>query len=195
MNIKCPHCGTEYEVEQSEIGLQVKCQICGKKFAIKSALKEHLKEKVILSVKPSLAPVLPMILLIGIPFCLIIGFVCGAVVMPNNIGVAILMCEIAGLALLIMFFRLNYSRMECIITNMRVIVKSGVITKCTRQVHVQDMRDIFLHRGLFQRMTGTGTISIGSQTTGVLARIVLMDIKEYQWVIETLEKLKARGGN
>ena len=70
------------------------------------------------------------------------------------------------------------------------MTKSGIITKSERQVHVQDMRDIFLRRGLFQRITGTGSISIGSQTKGLLARIVLDDIKEYSLVIETLESLK-----
>ena len=195
MNIKCPHCGTEYGVEQREIGLQAECQICGKGFVIKSVHKEPFKEKVLLSVKPSMAPIVPIALLMGIPFFLILGAVCGAVVMPNNIGGAILMCEFVGLALLLMFFKLNYSRKECIITNTRVIVKSGIITKCARQVHVQDMRDVFLRRGLFQRMTGTGSISIGSQTTGLLGRIIIVDVKEYQWVIETLERLKAKDGN
>ena len=195
MNIKCPHCGTKYEVEQSGIGLQVKCQVCGKKFVVKSGNKEPAKEKVVLSVKPSMAPVVPIVLLIGVPFLLLLGAICGAMMMPNNIGCAIVMCEIIGLVLLFMLFRLSYSHMECTITNLRVVVRSGVITKCARQVHVQDMRDIFLRRGLFQRMTGTGSISIGSQTTGMLGRIIIEDIKEYQWVIETLEKLKARGGN
>ena len=195
MDMVCPHCGTEYEFEQSEIGLQVKCQLCGRGFDVKSAHKEPAKEKVVLTVKPSMAPVVPVVLFTGAPFLLLLGAICGHMAMPNNIGGAVLICEIIGLALLLMIFRLIYSRMECIITNMRVIVRSGVITQCARQVHVQDMRDIFLRRGLFQRMTGTGSISIGSQTTGVLARVAIVDIKEYQWVIETLEKLKARGGN
>ena len=32
MNIKCPHCGTEYDIEQHEFGRYVTCQVCGKGF-------------------------------------------------------------------------------------------------------------------------------------------------------------------
>ena len=35
MDSKCPHCGTEYEIEQREIGRCVTCQVCGKGFVIK----------------------------------------------------------------------------------------------------------------------------------------------------------------
>jgi len=30
MDIICPHCGTEYDAEESEYGRFVKCEICGK---------------------------------------------------------------------------------------------------------------------------------------------------------------------
>ena len=32
MDIKCPHCGTEYEIEEKEFGRFVKCESCGKGF-------------------------------------------------------------------------------------------------------------------------------------------------------------------
>lgn len=32
MDVKCPHCGTEYDIEQREFGKFVNCQICGKGF-------------------------------------------------------------------------------------------------------------------------------------------------------------------
>ena len=32
MSIKCPHCGTEYDIAQHEFGKFVTCQICGKGF-------------------------------------------------------------------------------------------------------------------------------------------------------------------
>ena len=34
MNIKCPHCGTEYEVEQSDVGRRVVCESCGNGFVV-----------------------------------------------------------------------------------------------------------------------------------------------------------------
>lgn len=32
MDIKCPHCGAEYDIEQREFGKYVTCQVCGKGF-------------------------------------------------------------------------------------------------------------------------------------------------------------------
>ena len=34
MNIKCPHCGMEYEVEESDRGRQVVCEQCGNGFVV-----------------------------------------------------------------------------------------------------------------------------------------------------------------
>ena len=34
MNIKCPHCGTEYEVVKDNIGMFVTCESCGKGFVV-----------------------------------------------------------------------------------------------------------------------------------------------------------------
>ena len=32
MNIQCPHCGQDYEVEKTMYGKNVRCETCGKKF-------------------------------------------------------------------------------------------------------------------------------------------------------------------
>ena len=232
MDVKCPHCGTEYEVEQKDMYRHTECEVCGKGFVAGAVATsaasgrsgaaenaktpwatkttgawsfgksrsqssriphEPLKEEVLLSVKPSMAPVVPIILLTAVPAFLISSAILCAAIGIAAVGAILL--EIVGLVLICMVFRLYYSRMECIITNRRVIVKQGILTQCERQVHVMDMRDIFLRRGLFQQMTGTGSISIGSQTTGLSGRIIIPDVKEYQRVIETLERLKANGGN
>lgn len=34
MDIKCPHCGTEYEIDKSEYGRYAQCEVCGKGFVI-----------------------------------------------------------------------------------------------------------------------------------------------------------------
>lgn len=34
MNIKCPHCGTEYEVDKDNVGMFVTCESCGKGFVV-----------------------------------------------------------------------------------------------------------------------------------------------------------------
>lgn len=40
IDVKCPSCGTEYEVEAIEIGQETECEVCGKRFVI--GVKEKL---------------------------------------------------------------------------------------------------------------------------------------------------------
>ena len=45
MNIKCPHCESEYEIDESIYGRFVRCEVCGTKFvAGTSVAKEHEEE-------------------------------------------------------------------------------------------------------------------------------------------------------
>ena len=44
MDIKCPHCGTEYEIDKSEHGRFVKCEICGKGFVAGTSAAKKLGE-------------------------------------------------------------------------------------------------------------------------------------------------------
>ena len=40
-NIKCPHCGTEYEVEREWYGLYTTCESCGKGFVVGTSGRPH----------------------------------------------------------------------------------------------------------------------------------------------------------
>ena len=42
--VKCPDCGTEYEVSASDIGLEIGCEVCGRKFVI-GAQEKNVEEK------------------------------------------------------------------------------------------------------------------------------------------------------
>lgn len=205
IDINCPHCGTEYGVEQSEIGSQVECQVCGEKFVISSSrpkagggrtsssVKKSDKERTIISVKPSIAPIVVRAFLFIAPIAIFLGVL--GLKMPSEIScyffvplliVVLFVLWVLGLTTLI------YCKTEYTVTNKRLICKSGIITENIRQVQVQDMRDIFLVRTVTQKITNTGSISIGSQTTGISARIILSNIKEYQSVIATLESLRGK---
>lgn len=207
INIQCPHCGTEYGADQSEIGSQVECQVCGEKFVISNprprvevqkqtkTSREPVEEKTIMSVKPSIAPVVVGAIFIAGPFALLgllFGFVGLNVVSGAGYWFIPLILVILVVSFVLGMFQLLYSGTEYTVTNKRLISKSGIISENTRQVHVHDMRDIFLFRSVFHKLTDTGSISIGSQTTGIAARIILSNIKEYQSVIATLESLRGQ---
>jgi len=42
--VKCPGCGTEYEVDASNIGQEIECEVCGRKFVIE-AQEKNVEEK------------------------------------------------------------------------------------------------------------------------------------------------------
>ena len=44
MNSTCPHCGTEYEIDESEYGRFVKCEVCGKGFVAGTSAAKKLGE-------------------------------------------------------------------------------------------------------------------------------------------------------
>lgn len=211
MDINCPHCGTEYDAEESEYGKFVKCEVCGKGFvagtsgakkrnemigdrrnaASTDATREQ--ETTILRLKPSLAPTIAKILVFSAPYLPIpLMFLLGDGLTSTARVIGIIFIAVPGfiMGFWLLLTGLTYSGTEYLITNKRLIVKSGIITESVRTVHVQDMRDIFLTRGVFQCLTGTGSISIGSQTTGIFARIIMVNIVEYACAIEILESLK-----
>lgn len=45
MNIKCPHCRTEYDAEESEYGRFVKCEICGKGFVVGTSSFDKMRSQ------------------------------------------------------------------------------------------------------------------------------------------------------
>ena len=42
MDIKCPHCGTEYEIDETEYGRFVKCESCGKGFVVGTTINQPM---------------------------------------------------------------------------------------------------------------------------------------------------------
>ena len=44
MDVKCPGCGTEYEVDASDAGQDVECEVCGRKFVI-GAQEKNVREE------------------------------------------------------------------------------------------------------------------------------------------------------
>ena len=56
MDVKCPGCGTEYEVEASEIGQEVECEVCGKRFVIgtnKKSVPQTATRETTVAVQPN----------------------------------------------------------------------------------------------------------------------------------------------
>ena len=91
MNIKCPHCGTEYDVEKREFGKYVTCQVCGKGFVagVRQTRSQQTRTDVVASGESDVPPesaclkawakywLARILIILGVSFAL--GFVGGFV--------------------------------------------------------------------------------------------------------------------
>ena len=83
----------------------------------------------------------------------------------NPIGfiLSILLIGAFGLGLLILLvWWLKVLGITLIVTDERVTLRKGILTKHTNEVYHTDIRNVQISQGLFQRMLGVGTIGISS---------------------------------
>jgi len=83
----------------------------------------------------------------------------------NPIGfiLSILLIGAFGLGLLILLvWWLKVLGITLIVTDERVTLRKGILSKHTNEVYHTDIRNVQISQGLFQRMLGVGTIGISS---------------------------------
>ena len=83
----------------------------------------------------------------------------------NPIGfiLSILLIAAFGLGLLILLvWWLKVLGITLIVTDERVTLRKGILSKHTNEVYHTDIRNVQISQGLFQRMLGVGTIGISS---------------------------------
>jgi uncharacterized membrane protein YdbT with pleckstrin-like domain len=79
---------------------------------------------------------------------------------------------IAILFLWILWSFLSWRSVCYILTNQRVMIKSGVISKTSVYMHYHKMQDIIVSRGLLQRISSSGNIEIfgGRDRTSIIMK-------------------------
>ena len=205
--IQCPECGKQTKADSQEIGLPIKCPDCGKEFEIenpnlvpcpdcfepvskraavcphcgapltasetKTAKKnngsgdfESIKnEKVIIHCHPSLRNYLGTIALGILTFLVLFGIY----------------------LLLKVWFDTLLTRYR--ITNLRIVVTKGWISKTQNEIWIKDMRGANLVQNAWQRIIGVGDISIGTAATAE-AEIRLVGIRRPQAVVNQINALR-----
>ena len=89
----------------------------------------------------------------------------------NPIGFIFCVILIAGygIGLLILFFWwLRVIGTTLIVTNERVTLRKGILSKHTNEIYNTDIRNVQVSQGIFQRIFGVGKIGIASAGTGVM---------------------------
>ena len=180
MRITCPHCGQEHEIQPEFIGRTAKCIRCETEFVVQN---------------PNLAPCPDCFELISkratsCPRCgAPLNAGTGSAASPANheedlkeereiltcspasmyffwelvVGI-ILLPIIAGIPILISAI----VAMKCTvytITTKRVLVKTGWLNKRQSEIWIKDMRGVYFQQNLWDRIIGTGSISIGTAAT------------------------------
>ena len=76
-----------------------------------------------------------------------------------------------------------------IITDRRIVVKTGVFSIRSVEIRIFDVRGVFVARSLWQRIIGVGTVSVGTAAT-VGTEINMVDVSNPQQVVAVINSLR-----
>lgn len=198
---RCPQCGEAIEADETLRGQMAECPYCGKNIAVpnkclrKVAVRHDSTvssrgssetEKTILTTQPNpinFFPVYIIFSLIAIGSLIIAsldseGLSGGVVPAIGNLGFLVSLVVIVSCVL-------YCNTTKYTITNMRVIVETGILSTSTTTVRITDIRAIFLRRNLLQQMNNLASIVIATAATGS-AEITIFGIPEWKRVEEIL---------
>lgn len=188
VRVVCPSCNKGINVPEKLAGTQQKCPGCKSPFLIPALATVQAEpaltmapdvapsrsatapprasnaETTLLTVRPSMFRNNP------------VGFVIAVILIPVlGLGLAIL---------LIWWFRCHNTTLT--VTNKRTSLRTGIISKHTREVRHTDVRFLEMKQGIFQRMMGVGTLCVSSAGQGEL-EIEVGGIPNPQHVKDTID--------
>lgn len=93
------------------------------------------------------------------------------------------------LPLLITVVALGYAyysreKSQYVVTNQRVLKKLGLIRRSTGETRISDIRSLQTEEGLFERLTGTGSVAIDS--TGAGGLLGIKGVKDHESLANTI---------
>ena len=203
MNTKCTHCGKEYTIENEYLGKTVRCDACGCDFTISNSRMEPCQDcgamisKRAISCPHCGAPgpgnSLPQPTSSNsydtseekevfkghpAPIFFLMGIIIGILLTPLLIGIIILI-----------FVLIDIYCTKYLITTKRIVVTTGFINKKQIEIWIKDMRAVNLHQDLWQRIIGTGTITIGTAATSG-KEVYMNGLKNAQEIIDKINALR-----
>ena len=71
------------------------------------------------------------------------------------------------------------------ITNLRVVEKTGILSRNTNEVRHVDVRNVKMNQGIFQRILGTGSVAISSAGQSDI-ELTMRNIEEPEKIVDTI---------
>jgi len=199
MQIECPHCGSEYDVEPKYIGQQIKCPDCDNMFEVVntnlfpcpdcfSLISKRAvscpKCGAVLAARRNSAPtadissekVCKTYHPSGMNY--LAGIILGILTAPFVIGLFILIYVI---------IEIKCTSYE--LTTHRIIVRRGWIAKLQNEIWIKDMRGVNLKQGIWQRIIGVGDIEIGTAASAG-TEIIISGIANPAKVVQEINSLR-----
>ena len=99
-------------------------------------------------------------------------------------GVLLIPVLFIGVVMLLYAY-INIKTTCFVITNKRVVTKTGLLRISQSEVRIDDVRGVNLQRDLWQRIIGTGNVTIGTAATGG-AEIVMRGVGNPNRVVEAI---------
>lgn len=100
-----------------------------------------------------------------------VGFVLliliGLILAVPTMGISVLLC-----LLIFLFWWIKVLGTTLIVTNERVTLRKGILSKHTNEVYHNDIRNVQVSQGIFQRMFGVGTIGIATAGHGEIEIVI-----------------------
>lgn len=141
-------------------------------------------------------PIIKALLIVGVGVFLITYLKNNYDGTASNIGVYVLLALMAvGLVWGSFWPYLKWVTTQYVVTNKRVVIRSGVFSRDGRDVPLSRVNDVSFHHDLLDRMLGCGTITV--ESAGERGQVVLSEVphvEEVQRTIYRLAEVEERGG-
>ncbi|MGF7234259.1 MAG: PH domain-containing protein [Frankia sp.] len=133
-----------------------------------------------------------LVLPVGAAVVILAAAAVGVSAVPSGSTGGAAQIAIGVVALILLWFTtvrawLRWITTSYVVTSERVVVREGILSRTGRDIPLQRMNDVTFHHTFFERIIGSGTLTI--ESAGERGQVVLRDVPRVEYVQSTLYRL------